>query len=79
MFLFMGYCLQPSIPLRWLKEGVLPTTEKVCILKHGDGVSRSHQIDAFGDTHEDVEELRLPVPWLKDLAIVDTPVKTARG
>lgn len=46
---------------KWCEEGVLPTTAKVCVLKYGDKVSRRAQVDSFGDTHEDVEELRLPV------------------
>lgn len=46
---------------KWLKEGVLPTTEKVCVLKHGPAVAHRQQIDSFGETHEDVDELRLPV------------------
>lgn len=53
------------------KEGVIPTTAKVCILRHdplGEGViSRG----ARGD--HDSEELRLPVPWLDDVCLVDTP------
>ena len=58
---------------KWVKEGVLPTTARVCVLKYGTEVSRKSQVDVFGETHEDVEELRLPVPWLTELAIVDTP------
>lgn len=57
----------------WLKEGVLPTTTKVCVLKHGKEVERKSQVDAFGETHEDVDELSLPVAWLSDVCLVDTP------
>jgi hypothetical protein len=57
----------------WLKEGVLPTTTKVCVLKYGKEIMRKSQIDAFGETHEDVDELSLPVPWLSDICLVDTP------
>lgn len=51
----------------------MPTTTKVCVLKHGAQVERRSQIDAFGETHEDVDELSLPVDWLSDVCLVDTP------
>lgn len=57
----------------WLKEGVLPTTTKVCVLKYGKEVERRSQIDSFGETHEDVDELSLPVDWLSNVCLVDTP------
>ena len=58
---------------RWVEEGVLPTTASICVLKHGAEVSRQSQKDSYGATNTDIEELRLPVPWLDELAIVDTP------
>lgn len=57
---------------RFVEEGVLPTTAQVCVLKHGDSKVQPY-VDAFGEVTEDVMEKRLPVEWLSDMCLVDTP------
>eukprot|EP00462_Mataza_sp_D1_P026511 CAMPEP_0175126352 /NCGR_PEP_ID=MMETSP0087-20121206/3801_1 /TAXON_ID=136419 /ORGANISM="Unknown Unknown, Strain D1" /LENGTH=963 /DNA_ID=CAMNT_0016408245 /DNA_START=44 /DNA_END=2932 /DNA_ORIENTATION=- len=51
----------------FVQEGILPTTDNVCKISYGqqEEVSRN---PSLGYT-----QLKLPVPWLKDINIVDTP------
>lgn len=49
-----------------LKEGVTPTTTQINLIKHGPSDSRS-VID------ETMHVITLPVEWLTDISIVDTP------
>lgn len=51
---------------RLLAEGVLPTTSQIQVLRYGD---RPHE-DMTG---EDVLILHLPVAWLREINLVDTP------
>ncbi|GAM26670.1 hypothetical protein SAMD00019534_098450 [Acytostelium subglobosum LB1] len=51
----------------FLKEGITPTTSKINILKYGDAVHC-----AAGRSNEE-EVIKLPVPWLHDISLVDTP------
>lgn len=53
---------------RFCKEGVVPTTTTINMLKYGDG-------EEIGKTqrNKDYVELFLPVPLLKQVTIVDTP------
>lgn len=59
---------------RYLKEGVLPTTSKICVLRHASDAGES---GVWKKTNrllmEDVEEMDLPLEWLKYIAVVDTP------
>jgi predicted GTPase len=50
-----------------LKEGVLPTTAKICILRHRSSQGTNVTLD------EDYEELYLEENFLKNIALVDTP------
>lgn len=52
-----------------LKDGVLPTTEKICVLRHQQARATSASKAADGD----YEELFLDDSFLKNVAIVDTP------
>ena len=68
---------------RWVAEGVLPTTERVSLLTYGPEVKRFGAVPTMigsgglSETGalppEEVDELQLPIPWLDELAIVDTP------
>ncbi len=49
-----------------LKEGVTPTTTKVNILRYGEKEGKSI-------LSENINSLTLPVPYLKEISIVDTP------
>jgi len=51
---------------KYLKEGVTPTTSKIGILKYGDKI-KLEQLSA------EREVIALPVEWLKDISLVDTP------
>lgn len=77
----------------FLKDGVLPTTAKICLLRAADrtdGSLRSRAPSAAGTEApnkvgditwrkadnfrlDDVEEMDLPVEWMKHVAIIDTP------
>ncbi|KAG5176423.1 P-loop containing nucleoside triphosphate hydrolase protein [Tribonema minus] len=61
---------------RYVPEGVLPTTAKINILRRGtgEGVTRATFIDPVDNKPvDDVEEIRVPVDWLEEVALVDTP------
>ena len=49
-----------------LKEGVTPTTTQINILRYGENQERTAL-----DEHRQV--VHLPVPWLSEISIVDTP------
>ncbi|MGI6206813.1 MAG: dynamin family protein [Anaerolineae bacterium] len=51
---------------RLLEEGVTPTTSRIQLIRYGDTFSR-------GAADEDVGELMLPAPLLREINIVDTP------
>jgi small GTP-binding protein len=51
---------------RLLTEGVLPTTSQIQVLRYGD---QQHE-DLTGD---DVLVIHLPVAWLREINLVDTP------
>lgn len=58
----------------YLKEGVTPTTAKICFVKHTDRVGvPTRYADAQGQMIDEVEEKLLDVPLLKNMALVDTP------
>eukprot|EP01132_Coremiostelium_polycephalum_P010671 gene10671-13070_t len=50
---------------QFLKEGITPTTSKINILKYGESPTFT--------SVEDKEVIQLPVVWLKDISLVDTP------
>ncbi len=65
----------------YLKCGVLPTTDKICLLRSGKPKSTQ---DACDDdtmhsrgTHnflmDDVEDITVPTEWLRSVAVIDTP------
>jgi len=56
----------------YLKEGITPTTSKINIIKFGEQVSQKQQRSNI-DGQEDYELIQLPVNWLKDISLVDTP------
>lgn len=49
-----------------LKEGVTPTTNEVQLLRHGDKQCSTN-------LKPELIEIQLPVDWLKDITLVDTP------
>jgi ribosome biogenesis GTPase A len=51
---------------KYLNTGVTPTTSKITILKH-DEVLKHYNED------EDISIVQLPVEWLKEISLVDTP------
>jgi hypothetical protein len=69
--LFSTLCWETSnliclLTIRYLKEGVTPTTSKIGVLKHGD----EHKILSEGSEREIIQ---IPVEWLRDISLVDTP------
>src|SRR3546814_361720 len=60
--------------IRLLKEGVLPTTAKICIIKHNDKMPANlpHMAEQL---EGDLDVIQLPIPnaWLSNVALVDTP------
>ncbi|EFA81448.1 hypothetical protein PPL_05436 [Heterostelium album PN500] len=51
----------------YLKEGITPTTSKINILRYGDKLE--HQ----PGRNDEQEIVKLPVNWLRDISLVDTP------
>lgn len=51
---------------RYLTEGVIPTTSQLFLVRYGEEVSRSVGQD-------DVAVVHLPVEWLREVNLVDTP------
>eukprot|EP00007_Cunea_sp_BSH-02190019_P010152 CAMPEP_0174237256 /NCGR_PEP_ID=MMETSP0417-20130205/7513_1 /TAXON_ID=242541 /ORGANISM="Mayorella sp, Strain BSH-02190019" /LENGTH=703 /DNA_ID=CAMNT_0015315993 /DNA_START=149 /DNA_END=2257 /DNA_ORIENTATION=+ len=51
---------------RYLAEGVTPTTQKINLIKYGEKV-------AHVDVSSDIHQVKLPVEWLQDINLVDTP------
>src|SRR3989304_4359097 len=49
-----------------LTEGVTPTTDRVHVLRYGPETTESMRDD-------DIAVLTLPIEWLRDINIVDTP------
>ena len=60
---------------RHVKEGVTPTTDRVCLIKHADSSSASSAVsaDVSAQGHPAPLIVELPVPWLRDVTLVDTP------
>ncbi|PRP87427.1 hypothetical protein PROFUN_00638 [Planoprotostelium fungivorum] len=66
---------------KFLKEGVVPTTSKVGLLKYGEefGVFPHRNMSAVKSSatssaaDRGLEILRVPVEWLKEICLVDTP------
>lgn len=58
-----------------LKSGVLPTTSKICIVRHE--IDKSSQGSTWKQADNmllgDVQEIKIDLQWLKNVAIVDTP------
>ena len=51
---------------RYLTEGVIPTTSQLFLVRYGETVSRSV-------SHDDIAVVHLPVEWLREVNLVDTP------
>ena len=51
---------------RYLTEGVIPTTSQLFLVRYGETVSRAV-------THDDIAVVHLPVEWLREVNLVDTP------
>jgi small GTP-binding protein len=51
---------------RLLAEGVLPTTSQIQVLRHGDKA-------AHEETGDEMLIVQLPVEWLREINLVDTP------
>jgi small GTP-binding protein len=51
---------------RFLPEGVVPTTSQIYVLRYGDG-------DGQLSAEEEVQIIHLPVEWLREINLVDTP------
>lgn len=67
--------LNAMLGKKWLEEGVTPTTAQVNILRNGPEfkvVQRSGLVHGLLKQDEHVE-VHLPVPWLKQISLVDTP------
>lgn len=51
---------------RYLTEGVIPTTSQLFLVRYGEEISHSTDQD-------DIAVVHLPVPWLQEVNLVDTP------
>jgi small GTP-binding protein len=58
--------LNALLGARLLDEGVLPTTNQINLLRYGGGASQT-------DLGHDVRLVQLPVDWLQEINLVDTP------
>lgn len=58
---------------RYLKEGVLPTTDTLHLIRKGPQVERWHSPAREGPSAPQVVNLAIPSPFLDDLIIADTP------
>lgn len=58
-----------------MKSGVLPTTNKICIVRHESEQSSQGSLWRQADNMilGDVQEMKVDLHWLKNIAIVDTP------
>lgn len=63
------------IGVNLLESGVLPTTSKICIVRHESqqNVEGTAWKQADNMILGDVQEIKIDLPWLKNIAIVDTP------
>ena len=59
----------------YLPTGVLPTTNKLFIIRNESSIELGKKsVDYFGSTRPvDIEERRVDLSWLQDVAIIDTP------
>jgi len=64
----------------YLKAGILPTTDKICILRH-----KSDQKSSYESSFEhskvlmnDIEVIDIPVKWLDHITLIDTPGTNVR-
>lgn len=67
--------LNAMLGKKWLEEGVTPTTAQVNILRNGPEfkvVQRTGTIAGLAKQDEHVE-VHVPVAWLKQISLVDTP------
>ena len=67
--------LNAMLGKKWLEEGVTPTTSQVNILRNGEEfkvVQRSGLVQGLTLQDEHVE-VHVPVPWLRQISLVDTP------
>ena len=58
--------LNAMLGSKLLPEGVTPTTARIHVLRHGE----AHRHDRVGD---DYDIVYLPVEWLREVSLVDTP------
>ncbi len=58
--------LNAMLGSKLLPEGVTPTTARIHVLRHGE----AHRHDRVGD---DYDVVYLPVEWLREINLVDTP------
>lgn len=58
-----------------MESGVLPTTNKICIVRHESqqNIEGTAWKQADNMILGDVQEIKINLPWLKNIAIVDTP------
>jgi small GTP-binding protein len=63
--------LNAMLGKKWLEEGVTPTTGQVNILRNG----KEFKVVQVGSTstRDEHVEVHVPVPWLKQISLVDTP------
>ena len=52
----------------YLTEGITPTTSKINVLKYSPTITKTIDTE-----NSDIEYIKLPIEWLKDINIVDTP------
>ncbi|EGC29277.1 hypothetical protein DICPUDRAFT_84689 [Dictyostelium purpureum] len=55
----------------YLKEGITPTTHRINIIEFGDKITSKTVPSRLSNTEHEI--ITLPVEWLKDFSLVDTP------
>ena len=62
---------------KYLLDGVLPTTDKICVLRSSINPNNSKSASIWRRSDnifvDDVEEISIPLEWLNHIALIDTP------
>lgn len=73
--MFVNFCFLHSIRTHsyHLVQGVTPTTSQVNVLRYGKDHAEHAGLRPTGEKDPNLKEVDLPVEWLKQISLVDTP------
>jgi small GTP-binding protein len=63
--------LNALLGAKFLQEGVTPTTSRINLISYGTEVARSLYNEGRGE--DELQLVNLPIDWLKEINLVDTP------